>query len=92
MQGHNPLVVETDLIGIASNTTVPHIAERDIVEHNEDRDKKGQEAFDLVFTDRHLKATAKMSIWDPLKKLSLNHLPTGKRKSATSSKTKLWTV
>ena len=63
----NPFAADIELMNIALNMKVSPIAERDIVE----RDKKGEQAFKRFVADRLVNATAKMSMWDPMKRLSL---------------------
>ena len=66
----NPYATYMELMKIASNMTVSPIAERDITE----RDEKGEEAFKSFVADRLVNVTAKMSMWDPMKKLSFKSL------------------
>ncbi len=73
----NPFAADTELMNIASNMTVSSIAEKDIVE----RDKKGEEAFKKFVADRLVNATAKMSMWDPMKKLSLKSFSNWQKKA-----------
>ena len=73
----NPFATDMELMNIASNITVSPIAERDMVE----RDKKGEEAFKSFVANRLLNATAKMSMWDPMKKLSLKSFANWQKKA-----------
>ena len=72
----NPFSVDTGLMNIASNMAVSSTAEKDIVE----RDKKGEAAFKIFVANRLVKATAKISMWDPVKKLSLRSFANWQKK------------
>eukprot|EP00795_Rhopilema_esculentum_P017661 gene17661-9309_t len=72
----NPFSVDTGLMNIASNMAVSSTAEKDIVE----RDKKGEAAFKIYVASRLVKATAKISMWDPMKKLSLRSFANWQKK------------
>ena len=64
-------------MNIASNMAVSSTAEKDIVE----RDKKGEAAFKIFVANRLVKATAKIPMWDPMKKPFLDRSLIGKRKN-----------
>lgn len=73
----NPSAADMKLMDIVSNMRVSPVAERDIIE----RDKKGENAFKSFVADRLVNATAKMSMWDPMKKLSLKSCANWQKKA-----------
>ena len=67
---------DMELMYIASNMTVTCTAERDIIERDA--------AFKGYMADKLVNTTAKMSIWDPMKKFCQNHLLICKREHDAS--------
>ena len=72
----NPFSVDTGLMNIASNMAVSSTAEKDIVE----RDKRGEAAFKIFVANLLVKATAEISMWDPMKKLLLRSFANWQKK------------
>ena len=63
----NPFITDTGLTNIVSSMAVPDKDKNDIIL----RDQKGHERFAEYVSNRLVKASAKLSIWDPIKKLNL---------------------
>jgi hypothetical protein len=64
-------------MNLVSNMEVPENAKDDILL----RDVKGTEKFDEFVSERVVASTAKMSIWDPMKKIKLKTFTTCRKKT-----------
>ena len=66
-----------NLMNMVSNMEVPENAKDDILL----RDEKGTEKFEEFVSERVVASTAKMSIWDPMKKIKLKTFTTCRKKT-----------
>jgi hypothetical protein len=66
-----------NLMNLVSNMEVPENSKNDILL----RDEKGTEKFEEFVSERVVASTAKMSIWDPMKKIKLKTFTTYMKKT-----------
>ena len=83
--GGNPFAEKTKLMNIVSCMVVPEAAKDDILL----RDNKGEAEFKDFVSSRLVTASAKKSIWDPMKKMKLKTFTTCQRKTPCKVGTKL---
>lgn len=66
-----------NLMNLVSNMEVPETAKEDILL----RDEKGAKKFEEFVSERVVASTAKLSIWDPMKKIKLKTFSTCRKKT-----------
>eukprot|EP00794_Sanderia_malayensis_P001433 gene1433-1577_t len=81
----NPFSSDIPLMNIKSSMILPPLVARNVIE----RDKKGNEAYISFVNNRLVADTAEVSMWDPIKKMTLKLFSNWQKKAACKVKDKI---